>query len=339
MTARTPTFVAGTTGVTNATCVFCHRKLPRNEAIEAFPFGRRVAYDPVRSRYWVVCQRCGKWTIAPLEADERDATIEHLERWWRGSTARYSTDGIGLGQYSPRLSVVRVGEAGWSEFAAWRYGATLRRRRALRYAGLGATVALTGAFVGTGFLALGPGISLIVGFAAYERFVPTPWLRNSKGVCRLSSGAGARSLLRNKDLMHLELEQTGRGWSLNAVHNAGTSTLTGPEGVRALAYALPRINFYGATQTGVTEAVSRIVEAGGPGAMVERAAEPIRSARRGAKDPGLIVSYPSRIRLALEMATHEHTEHRALEGELSLLRSEWREAEEIAAIASRLPFA
>jgi hypothetical protein len=36
------------------------------------------------------------------------------------------------------------------------------------------------------------------------------------------------------------------------------------------------------------------------------------------------------------MATHEESERRALEGELSMLEAAWREAEEIAAIADDL---
>ena len=44
----------------------------------------------------------------------------------------------------------------------------------------------------------------------------------------------------------------------------------------------------------------------------------------------------ARVRLVLEMAGHEDTERRALEGELALLEDAWREAEEIAAIADRL---
>ena len=43
--------------------------------------------------------------------------------------------------------------------------------------------------------------------------------------------------------------------------------------------------------------------------------------------------------LALEMALHEEQERRALQGELTLLESAWREAEEIAAIADRLAVA
>jgi hypothetical protein len=40
---------------------------------------------------------------------------------------------------------------------------------------------------------------------------------------------------------------------------------------------------------------------------------------------------------ALEMALHEETERRALEGELAALEEMWRQAEQIAAIADRLP--
>jgi hypothetical protein len=41
-------------------------------------------------------------------------------------------------------------------------------------------------------------------------------------------------------------------------------------------------------------------------------------------------------RLAIEMALHETTEQRAVDGELSALEAAWREAEEIAGIADNL---
>jgi hypothetical protein len=44
-----------------------------------------------------------------------------------------------------------------------------------------------------------------------------------------------------------------------------------------------------------------------------------------------------RVALALEMALHEETERRALDGELAMLEGMWRQAEQIAAIADRLP--
>ena len=52
------------------------------------------------------------------------------------------------------------------------------------------------------------------------------------------------------------------------------------------------------------------------------------------RDPGA----PNRVAsLALEMALHEETERRAMQGELAALEDMWRQAEEIAAIADRLP--
>ena len=42
------------------------------------------------------------------------------------------------------------------------------------------------------------------------------------------------------------------------------------------------------------------------------------------------------MRLALEMAAHEETERRAMEGELAELERAWRTAEEIAGIADDL---
>jgi hypothetical protein len=45
---------------------------------------------------------------------------------------------------------------------------------------------------------------------------------------------------------------------------------------------------------------------------------------------------PEPIRIALEMASHEDSERRVLEGELWLLEKAWKDAEEIASIADRL---
>lgn len=36
-------------------CIFCYADLGSNEAIEAFPVGSRVAYDPGKGRLWSVC--------------------------------------------------------------------------------------------------------------------------------------------------------------------------------------------------------------------------------------------------------------------------------------------
>ncbi len=42
------------------------------------------------------------------------------------------------------------------------------------------------------------------------------------------------------------------------------------------------------------------------------------------------------MKLALEMATQEQSEHEALEGELAVLEAAWQAAEEVASIADNL---
>jgi hypothetical protein len=50
-----------------STCLFCNKGLGANEAVEAFPVGRRLAFDQARGRLWVVCRKCEKWNLTPLE--------------------------------------------------------------------------------------------------------------------------------------------------------------------------------------------------------------------------------------------------------------------------------
>ena len=49
-----------------------------------------------------------------------------------------------------------------------------------------------------------------------------------------------------------------------------------------------------------------------------------------------LIDIPHEVRLALEMATNEGIERRAMEGELAMLEEAWKQAEEIAAIADNL---
>jgi hypothetical protein len=56
----------------------------------------------------------------------------------------------------------------------------------------------------------------------------------------------------------------------------------------------------------------------------------------GSEPSAALLDVPLVDRLALEMAAHEESERRALEGELSELEEAWREADEIATIADAL---
>ena len=58
-------------------CLFCERPFP-NLAFERFPCGRRIAYDPGRTRLWAICDRCHRWNLWP--DDERREAIYAFER-------------------------------------------------------------------------------------------------------------------------------------------------------------------------------------------------------------------------------------------------------------------
>ena len=67
-------------------CIFCHAGLGANEVIEHFPVGHRLAFDGAKGRLWVVCRRCERWNLTPLE--ERWEAIEDCERAFRATTLR-----------------------------------------------------------------------------------------------------------------------------------------------------------------------------------------------------------------------------------------------------------
>src|SRR3982750_3562069 len=109
------------------TCLFCAGDLGHNEAIEHFPIGQRLAFDPARGRLWAVCRRCERWNLSPLE--ERWEAIEECERLFRDTRLRVSTDHIGLARLREGLDLVRIGSPQRPEIAAWRYGDQFGRRR------------------------------------------------------------------------------------------------------------------------------------------------------------------------------------------------------------------
>lgn len=110
-----------------STCLYFFGALGRNEVLEAFPIGRRLAFDARRRRLWVVCRGCRNWNLSPLE--ERWEAVEACERLYRQTSVRVSSDQIGLETLSEGLDLVRIGTPLRPEFAAWRSGGGLRTRR------------------------------------------------------------------------------------------------------------------------------------------------------------------------------------------------------------------
>src|SRR4051812_13621457 len=128
-----------------STCLFCQQSLGKNEAVEHFPVGRRLAFDAAKGRLWVVCRKCERWNLTPLE--ERWEAIEECERAFRATKLRVSTDHIGLARLKEGTELVRIGEPQRPEMAAWRYGDQFGRRRRRQVALVGGATAIIGGVV------------------------------------------------------------------------------------------------------------------------------------------------------------------------------------------------
>ena len=89
------------------TCMFCTKPLGSNEVVEHFPVGRRLAFDAARGRLWVVCRKCERWNLSPIE--ERWEAVETCERIFMDTRVRVSTANVGLAKHPEGLELVRIG--------------------------------------------------------------------------------------------------------------------------------------------------------------------------------------------------------------------------------------
>ncbi len=328
-----------------STCMFCNGGLGRNQVVETFPVGRRLAFDPAKGRLWVVCRRCERWNLTPLQ--ERWEAIEDCERLFRDTRLRVSTEQVGLARLREGLELVRIGAPRRPEFAAWRYGDQFgRRRKRAIIVGTGvASVLGVGAMAGlaTGVVS---GTLLAQSGNFYNLY------QQYRTAARLRTPAG--ELLKVKG-GHLErarfVKGEGEGFDLEVEHTRGITRITGPGSPQVAGRLMAQVNRSGAKRATVDDAVKRIEEARDPVRYLERtiqahAAEPRFPAigitgkplkkPRAVDIPGSLARLDHPTRLAVEMALHEEHERRALEGELFLLEQAWKEAEEVAAISDNL---
>ena len=335
-----------------STCLFCHTQLGANEAVEHFPVGRRLAFDASKGRLWVVCRKCERWNLTPIE--ERWEAIEECESSFRATKLRVSTDQIGLARLSEGLELVRIGKPQRPEFAAWRYGDQFGRRR--RKSIIMGTAAVAGVaavpFIGPALgISLG-GVSGLLfhlgnaGFRLYQDKYVVARVRDGHGNLLLISAVGARSAVMlppteteawGLRINHQPVGQDALPWLDNGKNRPRTD-IRGEDAMRAAAQLLPRLNAGGASSKQVRDAVVLATEHDNPATTFERAF------RLAEKKPtwrvygeGAVLSLvPAEMRLALEMICHEDSERRAFEGELYMLEDAWREAEEIAAISDNM---
>ena len=333
-----------------STCLFCHYDLGANEVVEHFPVGRRLAFDGEKGRLWVVCRKCERWNLTPIE--ERWEAIEECERLFRGTKLRMSSEHIGLARVREGLELVRVGNPQRPEMAAWRYGDQFGKRRRRYYMVAGGSVLAVAAFA-SGFVAFGAftgGASALLN-AASATFGQ---VRNRKVVARVPTPEGVFDITRSQLPEAKIVRSSASGWQLSVkcVERAtGKSyrwwqyqprsftshkrivNLEPHDALPALAALLPTVNGRGGTRRSVQSAVDLIEESGSTTQLLNAAASLAMKTGWNATMQGRLSTIPIEARLALEMVTHEEDERRALEGELATLEERWKEAEEIAGIS------
>lgn len=349
-----------------ATCLFCSGALGRNESIEHFPVGRRLAFDAAKGRLWVICTRCNRWNLTPLES--RWEAIEEAERAYCATKLRSATDNIGMAKLKEGTELVRIGRPMLPEFAAWRYGEVFRVRhwkaKALAWGamlpytgyqllgisslvGLGSIRDRLPAPLGMSLFAIGLGTSMYSAAASFkrrrilhipdERVVVVRTAHAKKSLIIANPTDGTWSLR----LRHARRRGGGRIWN-SVAHGSlagvdpGYIDLHGDAAARALSSILPVVNQAGSS-TGVVARSLEMVTGPTPLAQLLAGGKiPGRSSPWIAKGGNTLEWVSPDLRLALEMSLHEADERRALEGELAVLETRWREAEEVAAIADRM---
>ncbi|HEV8217816.1 MAG TPA: hypothetical protein VGP95_18320 [Gemmatimonadaceae bacterium] len=334
-----------------ATCLFCQKDLGRNESFETFPVGRRLAFDAAKGRLWVVCSHCERWNLSPLE--ERWEAIEQAERYYRDSKRRVATDNIGLSKLRDGTTLVRIGEPLRPEFAAWRYGDQFGRRRRRQ-------LAIVGAGLGAlGVLVVG-GVTAGVGIGGFGWLISRAGMGIVRGsgetvVATIKTPQGETLRVRRRHLLETTIEPGAHDpLAVNLRYAGGQAYFEGQQAMHIASRIIPAANRFGGSKDNVASAVDQIEREGSAEAFLERLASvaavttrpkfgagPLtrrqRRSQRWNNDWSTGVFAMSTVqRLALEMALHEEAERSAMEGELHVLETAWREAEEIAAISDSL---
>jgi hypothetical protein len=287
-----------------ATCLFCSASLGKNEAIETFPVGSRVAFDAGRGRLWAVCARCGRWNLAPIE--ERWEAVEAAERLFTDTRSRVHSENIGLARLRDGTRLVRVGAALPGELAAWRYGDQLisRRRRDVTWtvAGVGAAGAVIAGIpllASAGVPLVAMNLALQLSMRMHERH------QRNRVVTRLhatDSPTGADLVIRRWHLVDATLGATdagelaldlppvvrgerrrdtdvrragaGAGDGIGADADAADPVrITGDTAARVAARSMLDYNSGGATSPQIERALSVLAVAGGAEAFVRATAQ------------------------------------------------------------------
>jgi len=307
------------------TCAFCSGALGGDGGASGLGVGRRFSFDPWKSRAWVICQRCGRWNLTPL--DERIDTIAALDRMAAAGRVAATSEQVALvrlGEYD----VVRVGKPPRIEMATWRYGERIKARQReqlkvmvpVAIVVVGATIAVNVAAGGSmgAFMGQIPGLAKGI----YTGIVGNRKVAIEPPIC---ARCGQVMVLRSRHVKNARLQRTARAdlaLLLACPHCKGEGALLeGADAETALRSGLTYVNLKQTSKLKrkAAEAAGQVDAQGGPESFLAR------QAQREAK----VSAYKGAEALALEMAVDEQAELRELE-------RQWRDAEEIAAIADGL---
>src|SRR5438132_291085 len=111
------------------TCAFCNGKLDGDGGPSGLGVGRRLAFDAWKGRLWVICPKCSRWNLAPLE--ERWEKVEALARAAREGRVAAATAQVALIRWQA-YDLVQVGKPPRIELETWRYGGRQRAEDAAR---------------------------------------------------------------------------------------------------------------------------------------------------------------------------------------------------------------
>ena len=303
------------------TCAFCNGKLDGDGGPSGLGVGRRLAFDEWRSRLWVICSKCARWNLTPL--DDRLERIEAVARAAAGGRVLATTDQVALIRWQA-YDFVRVGKPPRVEMATWRYGERLRQRERERTK---IVVPLTIAAVGLGIaanVAAGGGLGVFIwnlqGIAdsAYVAIIGNrrvnltepPICGHCSNVMQLRARHASRAFLLSESHADLALMIICPSCGYEG------AMLTGGDATQALRQGLTYLNARKSGRKSAAEAAKAVDRSGGPEQLIRDIARRELTLR----------SLGAERRLALEMAVDEQAEVQELE-------RQWREAEEIAEIA------
>jgi hypothetical protein len=306
-------------------CAFCAGSLGGDGGTSGLGVGRRFAFDPWKSRAWVICGACARWNLTPF--DTRIDVIAALERMAAEGRVAATSEQVTLLR-THRFDVVRIGRPPRVEMATWRYGERIKARRRehlkvyvpVAVVGVGAMVVLNaaagvglGAFIGQMPNLIDSAATAIIGNRKVGIEAP---------VCER---CGRIMVLRSKHVQHARLTQSTHAdlaLLLSCPHcRAPGAQIEGADAEQTLRSGMTYLNLRKrrAVKRKAREAAVLVEKSGGPEELVRRLAREERTVKALGTQQGL----------ALEMAVDEQAELRELE-------RQWREADEIAEIADNL---